>query len=281
MRNGFRIAPLILVLAACGSGSGAPQASGEASGAASVQASVLAADAETEPAEAPSEAPPPEARKVDVSNDLYEFAYGYPAAAAAIPALRAELDRRLDAAQGQLAHESRQDRNEARGQAYEYRPHGYEAQWQIVADLPGWLSLSASVYTYSGGAHGMTVSDTLLWDRRAEALRGPVDLFTSKDALRAALRTPFCDALDREREKRRGEPVDRASGDIFSECIDPLDQTLILGSSNGEAFDRIGVLVPPYNAGAYAEGSYEVTLPVTASVMKALKPQYRSAFAIP
>lgn len=157
--------------------------------------------------------------------------------------------------------------------------HSYHAKWDVVADLPGWLSLSAQTYTFSGGAHGIPAFEALLWDRRAETARKPRDLFTSADALRDAVQAPFCDALDKERARRRGEPVQRGSGQMFSECIDPTMETLILGSSNRQTFDRIGVLVAPYDAGPYAEGTYEVTLPVTAKVMAALRPQYRSSFS--
>ena len=54
---------------------------------------------------------------------------------------------------------------------------------------------------------------------------------------------------------------------------------MILGSSNGKAFDRIGILVAPYEAGPYAEGDYEITLPVTDAVIAAVKPEYRPSFA--
>jgi hypothetical protein len=66
----------------------------------------------------------------------------------------------------------------------------------------------------------------------------------------------------------------------FEECIDPAEQTVILGSSNGKAFDRIGVLVSPYAAGPYAEGSYEVTVPVTAKALAAIKPEFRNSFVV-
>ena len=56
-------------------------------------------------------------------------------------------------------------------------------------------------------------------------------------------------------------------------------QTLILGSRNHKTFDRIGFLIAPYEAGPYAEGSYEVTLPVTPAVLAAVKPEWRGAFA--
>ena len=69
------------------------------------------------------------------------------------------------------------------------------------------------------------------------------------------------------------------SADMFDECIDPVAETVILGSSNGQSFNRIGILVPPYEAGPYAEGDYEVTVPVTSAVLAAVKPEYRSSFS--
>ena len=67
---------------------------------------------------------------------------------------------------------------------------------------------------------------------------------------------------------------------LFDDCIDPVKSTVILGSSNKRTFDRIGVLVGPYEAGPYAEGDYEVTLPVTQAVLAAVRPEYRAAFSL-
>jgi hypothetical protein len=73
--------------------------------------------------------------------------------------------------------------------------------------------------------------------------------------------------------------VDRTSGDSFDDCLAPSDVTVLLGSSNKQQFNRIGLIADPYAAGPYAEGSYEVTLPVTPALLKAVKPEYRAAFA--
>jgi hypothetical protein len=99
-------------------------------------------------------------------------------------------------------------------------------------------------------------------------------------ALAEAIRGPFCKALNRERTARRGEPVMADSDDPFDQCIDPTASTVILGSSNRQQFDRVGILIGPYEAGPYAEGAYEITLPVTKAVLMAVKPQYRSIFAL-
>ena len=55
---------------------------------------------------------------------------------------------------------------------------------------------------------------------------------------------------------------------------------MILGSSNRKTFTRIGILVAPYSAGPFAEGTYEVTVPVTPAIIAAVKPQYRASFAV-
>lgn len=225
-------------------------------------------------------AAPAKGRSVEVENEAYDFSYSYPAKAAAVPALQALLDKRLAAAQAELVASAKKDQAEAAKNGYPYRAHSSGTKWQVVTDLPRWLSLSADMYDYSGGAHGMTYFDALLWDREQGLARTASDLFISKAALSSVLREPFCAALDKERAKRRGEPVNRNSGDQFDECIDPAEHTIILGSSNGRTFDRIGVLVEPYAAGAYAEGTFDITLPVTQRILGSVKPIYQSEFSV-
>lgn len=222
-----------------------------------------------------------EGRTVDIENELYDFEYSYPAAAGAIPGLKALLDKRLAQALRELQRSAAVDQREAGKAGYPYRKHSSGTEWEVVTSIPRWLSLSADKYTYTGGAHGMAFFDSLLWDKTKQKAHDPADLFTSKKALSSAIREPFCAALDKEREKRRGEPVERDGGDQFDECIDPVENTLILGSSDDLTFDRMGVLVGPYAAGPYAEGTYEITLPVTDEVLAVVKPDYRGDFTKP
>ncbi|MBU6266129.1 MAG: DUF4163 domain-containing protein [Sphingomonadales bacterium] len=220
------------------------------------------------------------ARKVEESNRLFEFNFDYPAAAAAIPGLKAQLDADLTRARADIAASAREGAADAKAAGIDFNAYESGTNWQVVTDLPGWLSLSAQVYEYSGGAHPNHGFAALLWDKAAGTRRAAADLFASKAALTQAIQAPFCDALDKERTKRRGAPVNRASGDEFDDCIDPAAATVILGSSNHATFDRVGVLVAPYEAGPYAEGDYEITLPVTPAVLAAVKPAYRQAFSI-
>lgn len=268
----FLLAPLLLT-AGC-------KDAGKAPAPAASEEPFARAEATAGDATALADAPPATGRAEKETNDLYEFGYAYPAQAAAIPGLKALLDKRLEAARAELVAASRSDKAGAARDGFPYRAHSSEATWQVVTDLPDFLSLSADLYEFTGGAHGMSASDSLVWDRRAGTPRAPTDFFANKDALRASIQPAFCDALDKERARRRGAAVVRDGGEPFTDCIDPVASTVILGSSNRRTFDRIGVLVAPYEAGPYAEGTYEVTLPVTAAVMAAVRPQYRAAFSL-
>jgi hypothetical protein len=264
---------LLMSVAALAGCSKAPQGEGAPSKAApEVVASAVAV--------AQSDGPQGRSRKVAVQNDLFDFDYAYPAGAGRIPALKAWLDADLAKSRSDLESSAKDARAEAKTNDYPYHPYATGTDWKVVADLPTWLSLSATVYSDTGGAHPNHGYTALLWDKAAGKKLAATDLFTSASALSAAIRTDFCNALDKQRAKRRDAPVNRASGDEFDACIDPVASTVILGSSDKAHFDRIGVLVGPYEAGPYAEGDYEITLPITAKVLAAVKPQYRTGFAL-
>jgi hypothetical protein len=258
-----------LLLAACNQ---SDEARSPAPGATPANVTASPAVAAASPAGAVS------ARKVSEDNDLYTFDYAYPAAAAAIPSLKSYLDADLDKQKEELVTNATADKKEAEKNGYPYRTYSRGSDWKVVTDTPGWLSMSSMVSTYTGGAHPNYWFDTILWDKQANQRREPKDLFTSKEALAKAIQPEFCRQIDKQRAEKRGEPVKRGSDDPFAECLNPTDYVVILGSSNGKAFDRIGVLVPPYEAGPYAEGKYEATIPVNAAIMATVKPEFRSSF---
>lgn len=242
--------------------------------------------AATPSAMAPALPPPPPvppsqiaaARKVSEKTDLYEFDYSYPLAAATIPDLHDWLEADLARTRAALVSDAKDGREDAKAGGYPFNAYTASSQWRVVTDLPGWLSLSTLVGSYTGGAHPNYGFDTILWDKAANQKRTATDLFTSKAALKEAVLKAFCAELQRQRaRKRKGEKLGDPE-DEFNKCIDPTEQTVILGSKGHKGFDRIGFLISPYAAGPYVEGSYEVTLPVTAAVVSAAKPEYKAAF---
>jgi len=208
----------------------------------------------------------------------YDFAYRYPPQAARIAPLKAWLDADKAKLRAKIAGEAAAFRRETKRDGSPFRKYDASKEWQVVADTPRFLSLSVSTYGYSGGAHGSTGSGGLLWDRRAGKRLDPKAVFVSVAGLDAAVRKPWCDWLKRERVRRLGSTSD--TNDIFGQCPGVKDLTVLLGSSTGKAFDRIGLIADQYVAGSYAEGQYEVTLPVTPAVLRAVKPEYRAAFAV-
>jgi hypothetical protein len=218
------------------------------------------------------------AKSVAESNDVWDFKYSYPAQAGRIAPLRAMLDSRQQKALADLKKEAIDGRAAADEAGFPFHAYALMVEWKTVTDLPDWLSLSSQIYSFSGGAHGNTGFDALLWDKRTGKPAEPMALFVSTDALQAAATDAFCAALNKQREAKRGEPVDPKKDDWANTCPKISETTVILGSSNSRTFDRVGFLIDPYTAGPYAEGTYEVTLPVTKAILAAVKPEYAQSF---
>jgi hypothetical protein len=219
------------------------------------------------------------ARSVAEETDDFLFEFSYPAEAGRIVELASLLDIQLEQRREELASESIAARREARQDGFPYNKHSYTAEWKVVADLPGWLSLSADIATYSGGAHGNYTVESLVWDKAKEQSMDAIELFISPSALEEAFGDRFCVGLDREREKRRGAPLEEDADDTFTQCPGMDELEILVGSSNRRTFNRLTVYAGPYVAGPYAEGAYEIDLNVDRAILAAVKPEYREAFS--
>lgn len=205
----------------------------------------------------------------------YEFGYAYPAAAARVPGLKAWLDADRARLRAKTARDGAAARRDAAKSGFPYRRYSYDQTWKLVTQTPRFVSLSGDSYDYTGGAHGSPASNGLVWDKATGQRLAPKALFTSVAALQAATRTDYCARLKAEQRRRN-----QGSVSDMNICPPVKDLTLLLGSTDGRAIDRIGLIADPYVAGSYAEGAYEVTLPVTRAVLAAVKPAYRTAFAV-
>lgn len=225
------------------------------------------------------EAPVPAGKPfaVNEKTDLLEFTYAYPGEAAAVPALASKLDKAMAEAKANALKMARQDQQSAKESGYPFRPHSLETHWTVSADTPALLALKSETYIFTGGAHGMTGYDTLLWDRHRKMQVSFAVMMTSPAAFAEAIHDRFCKELDRQRAKKRGTPVVRGDDD-FTKCIDPMKEVLVLTSKDGKLIDGVTVLVGPYSAGPYAEGSYDVAIPIDAAIRNAIKTEYQNAF---
>ncbi|APE27030.1 hypothetical protein BMF35_a0201 [Aurantiacibacter gangjinensis] len=220
------------------------------------------------------------ARQVSERTDLFIFEYSYPQAAGEVDGLASWLDTRLAAEREALAAEATRERREARDNGFPFNTYSSSTSWEVVADLPDWLSLSADLSSYQGGAHPNYGFDTIVWDKERGVALNPIAFFTSREALDAALGEQLCEALNAERERRRGAPVEEGSADEFEQCVAPDETNVLLGSTDGALFNRIGIQIAPYVAGPYAEGSYEFTFPVTPELLEVVREELRGAFAV-
>lgn len=265
---------LVAALGAAGCGGGDVEKTLPGNGAApAVQPAATPA-----PAPTPTAAPVAKASATEVKNDNYSFEYRYPAEAAAVAPLARWLDGRRATLIAELDKDTAEFRKEAEANGFPYRAYESTTAWSVVTETPRFLSLSSEFYVYTGGAHGSPGFESIMWDKAAGQRLEPTALFISPTAIETALGPAFCDALDRQRAARRGAPVVR-SDDPFNDCPKVAETTLILGSTDRRAIDRVGLLVGPYVAGPYAEGTFDITLPVTRAVLTAVKPAYREAFA--
>ena len=101
-------------------------------------------------------------------------------------------------------------------------------------------------------------------------------------ALEGLVGDAFCKELDVQRAEKRGGNA-KLNGTIseFDQCIAITDGEIIPVSKGGKALDALRVVIGPYNAGPYSEGSYEIELPVDTGLMAAIKPAYKGWFGTP
>ena len=271
LRSAAALAPAVLLLAAC---SDEPtQTAAEKTAAASVPGAPPGALDDVKAANA-------KASDVKESSDLMEFAYAYPIEAAKIPGLAEWLDKDRATQRDALIAESRRDKAAAEKAGFPYRPHSHFQAWKRITDTPRFLSLSSEIATYTGGAHGMMTFATLLWDRNSGERRAPLDLFTSGAAFDAAIRDDFCAAIKRAKAAKGIAPPAEGEESVFAACPPASAQTVWLGSSDGRHLDRMTIAIAPYEIGAYAEGDYRINVPVTAALVRAVKPEYARDFRV-
>ena len=216
---------------------------------------------------------------VKETNDLYSFSYSWPAAAGNIAPLAQRLEGELEKSKRDLIADATKGKAEAESNGFPYNPHYFSEKWKVVANLSHWLSLTGDFSTYTGGAHGMYGRESLVWDKKVGRGFPAIEMFASPKALTDALGDRLCKALDAERvKKRKGQPKGQSIPE-FEKCVGVDQATVLVGSSNGKTFNRIGVWFGPYVAGPYAEGAYELNFDIDKAMLETVKPAYRPIFS--
>lgn len=95
-----------------------------------------------------------------------------PGAPLAIPALKAEIQRRYQADLNDISKEATEDKA---AEPKEFHPYTLDVQWRVTFESPAVLSLSGLSVADQGGVHPNNAYDTIVWDKtanRAVALPG-------------------------------------------------------------------------------------------------------------
>lgn len=189
------------------------------------------------------------------------------------PALHILLYDRETAQLKAFATKAEADRKADDGQ-YPWRQYAGERQWAVAAATPRLISLRGMWLDYTGGAHPNHGSSALLWDTAANKEIKPADLFRA-DADMKVLDKAICEAVVAAKRHREGaDPLDGVFG-----CVKWTETTLALApSTEAGKFGGLMILIDPYVVGSYAEGDYELIVPLSA-FQSLLAPTYVDVFA--
>ena len=227
-----------------------------------------------QPAPTQEPAPVTKAFAFDEENDLIDFHFGWSAEAAAVPRLIGRFQEDMAKAKAQLLAGAREDKALREKEGFEFHGHMSSTEYETAGQSDRLLSLRVEAGSYTGGAHGNSGTAALLWDRQMGKEIKNTDLFVEAGNRDRLLTQRWCDALNKAREEKRGEPV--GGGGMFDECPSLDEIAIIPADTDGNGkFERFLLVASPYVAGPYVEGSYEIDLIATPDLIAAMKSEYR------
>ena len=206
------------------------------------------------------------------SSPALVFRWRAPPEAAEAPALLAALraEALRTAAKGRAV--AQRDAAAAAKAGFPFRAYETVADWSLAADTPRLLALAGETYSFTGGAHGNTGFAVRLWDKAGRRAIAFDALFTDWPRARMLIEPAFCAALARMQAERRGGA--KTGGD-FEACPRLSEQPLVPWGGLSARAGQFRVLLGPYVAGPYSEGSYLVTAPWPEALRPLVRPVYR------
>lgn len=187
--------------------------------------------------------------------------------AATQPALLAALRTEALKVAATAKDEASRDAADATKSGFPFRRYESISDWSLAADTPRLLALAGESYVFTGGAHGNTGYTARIWDKTAQKPVPFSALFSDWDKARALIEPAYCAALVTEQKARGGNPVNN--------CPKLSDQPIVPWAGLATRATQLRVLLGPYTAGSYAEGSYLITLPWPDGIKPLVKPAYR------
>lgn len=144
-------------------------------------------------------------------------------------------------------------------------PWELKIDWKYTAKASGIVSLVGTAYEFTGGAHGMTFTDTYIARADTGEQLSLESMLNPGLSPSPAITIAVCEALKAEKIKRMGsatiydEPIVCAGTNTNIKIEEA--RFALAPSSEPDRFGGLLVYYEPYAVGAYAEGSYELAIP--------------------
>ena len=190
--------------------------------------------------------------------------------AATQPALLADMRAKALAEAAKEQAQASRDATDSSKAGIPFRKYETINDWSLAADTQHLLALAGETYAFTGGAHGNTGYGVAIWDKAAARRIGFADLFSDWPRARRLLEPAFCTALAAEQTRRRGDTTPAEP------CPKLADQPVLPWARLASTARQFRVLVAPYVAGSYAEGSYLIDVPWPDAVRTLVMPRYRA-----
>ncbi|HET7606374.1 MAG TPA: DUF4163 domain-containing protein [Sphingomicrobium sp.] len=204
------------------------------------------------------------------TSELLDFRYSFPTIVGTYPALLAKIRGDQDGQYREALDTAQADLEARKGQDFPFHQHEFWRDWTVAGNAFPLLSLQSHVDDFTGGAHGNHYSSAMLWDEKRDTQVDLDGLFGGSAKLWKQIQPEYCRKLDEERRRRKTDSVG---------CPELKDLTIVPDDSDFNfAFDSLRIIADPYVAGSYAEGAYVISLPVTATMLESIEPDYRGAF---
>ena len=159
-------------------------------------------------------------------------------------------------------------------------PWEVQIEWKYTAKTSDIVSLVGTAYAFTGGAHGMTYTDTHI----AKAATGEqiaIESMLASGAISPAIVIGVCEALKKVKLERIGsatiydEPIVCAGAQTNIKLEEA--KVGLAPSTESNKFGGVFVYYDAYAVGSYAEGSYALALPHEI-FMEDLRPEYKVRF---
>lgn len=200
---------------------------------------------------------------------LLDFRYSFPSLVGSHPELLSLVEKDRATNHDETLKDAKADSAMRSKNDYPFHAYEFWRDWTIDGQSDRLIALHSQTETFTGGAHGNQSSGLLLWDSKDKKTIEFAGLFAE----------PFWPVIDKQVCERLANERMRRAEMKSTDCPKPDELVFIPTDSDSNwSFDTIEVIADPYVAGSYAEGRYQLRLPVSETLIAAMKDEYRDSF---